>query len=104
MTNATVEPINWAEKYIERLAKDMEEIRGMETRLTNKIDIFNQDLTAKINAVDLRLTEKLEANNRHLTERIDSNNKQTQNLVIAMIIGIGAMTVAITMALITALK
>ena len=60
------EPVNWAEKYIERLSKDMEELRGMEARLT---------------------------------ERIDANNKQTQNLVLAMIIGIGAMTIAIAIAL-----
>ena len=104
MTNAASEPINWAEKYIERLAKDMEEIRGMESRLTNKIDLFNQGLSEKISAFDARFTEKLETNNRHLTERMDASNKQTQNLVIATIIGIGAMTVAITMALITALK
>lgn len=71
------EPINWAEKYIDRLSRDMEELRGMESRLTAKID----------------------GNNRELTARIDSNNKQLQNIVIAMIIGLGAMTVAITIAL-----
>ncbi len=58
--------VNWAEKYVERLASDMSELRGMEARLT---------------------------------ERIDANNKQTQNLVLAMIIGIGAMTIAIAIAL-----
>ena len=60
------EHVNWAEKYVERLASDMSELRGMEARLT---------------------------------ERIDANNKQTQNLVLATIIGIGAMTIAIAIAL-----
>ncbi len=67
------EHVNWAEKYVERLASDMDsikqdmrELRGMETRLT---------------------------------ERIEANNKQVQNLVLATIIGIGAMTIAIAIAL-----
>ena len=67
------QPINWAEKYIEKLSHDIEDIRGMEGRINSKID--------------------------NLQERIDANGRQTQNLVLAMIIGIGAMTVAITLAL-----
>lgn len=85
---STHEPINWAEKYIERLSRDMEELRGMESRLSLKIDDVNKSLTARIDDV-----------NKSLTERIDTNNKQTQNIVIAMIVGLGAMTVAITIAL-----
>ena len=83
------QPINWVEKYIERLSRDMEELRGMEGRLTAKIEANN----AKIDNI-----------NQQLTERIDANNKQTQNLVLAMIIGIGAMTVAMTIAIVVAAK
>ena len=60
-----VQEINWVEKYIDKLSKDMEEIRGMETRLT---------------------------------ERINESNRHMQNLVLAMIIGIGAITIAIAVA------
>lgn len=72
-THAPEQQVNWAEKYIENLSRDMEEIRGMEGRINSKID--------------------------NLQERIDANGRQTQNLVLAMIIGIGAMTVAIAIAL-----
>jgi len=60
-----VQEINWVEKYIDKLSRDMEEIRGMETRLT---------------------------------ERINESNRHMQNLVLAMIIGIGAITIAIAVA------
>lgn len=65
--------VNWAEKYIEKLSRDMEEIRGMEGRINSKID--------------------------NLQERIDANGRRTQNLVLAMTIGIGAMTIATALAL-----
>ena len=88
LQNNSNQTINWAEKYIERLAKDMEELRGMEGRLTERIETVNKDLTERIDSV-----------NKELTQRIDTSNKQTQNLVLATIIGIGAMTVAIAVAL-----
>ena len=64
--NPQQDSINWGEQYIIKLSRDMDELKGMEARLT---------------------------------DRIDANNKQTQNLVLAMIIGIGAMTIAIAIAL-----
>ena len=76
-THAPEQPINWAEKYIEKLSRDMEDIRGMEERINSKFDNMQSDLQG----------------------RIDANGKQIQNLVLAMIIGIGAMTIAITLAL-----
>ena len=75
--NLSQPPVHWEEKYIERLSRDMEGIRGMESRINSKIDNLQIDLQG----------------------RIDANNKQTQNLVLAMIIGIGAMTIAIAIAL-----
>ena len=71
-THAPEQPINWAEKYIEKLSRDMEDIRGMEERINSKFDNMQSDLQG----------------------RIDANGKQIQNLVLAMIIGIGAMTIA----------
>ena len=67
------EHVNWAEKYVERLAIDMDSIKQ-----------------------DMRELRGMEA---RLAERIEANNKQVQNLVLATIIGIGAMTIAIAMAL-----
>ena len=93
------QPVNWAEKYIERLSRDMEELRGMEARLIAKIDANNAEINERIDTNIAKLDAKIDANNKELTERIDANNKQTQNLVLAMIIGIGAMTLAITIAL-----
>lgn len=62
------EPINWAEKYIERLSDDMNEIRGMEGRLTNQISDVNNRLTSQIS----------EVNNR-MNVMIDSFNQKTSN-------------------------
>ena len=69
--------INWQDKYIDKLSND--------------VDYIKKDLGAIKNAV-----VEMEA---RLIERIDANNKQTQNLVLAMIIGIGAMTIATAIAL-----
>ena len=92
--HAPEQPINWAEKYIEKLSRDMEDIRGMESRINGKFDTMQNKFDGKFDTMQ----NKINSMQMDLQGRIDANNKQTQNLVLAMIIGIGAMTIAIAIA------
>ncbi len=80
--------VNWEEKYMERLASDMNELRGMEARLTNQIAEVNSNMNNRMNILIDSFTVK-----------IDNNTKHMNNLVITMVIGICVAVVASVIAL-----
>lgn len=76
--------INWAEKYIERLSQDMEQIRGMEGRLTGQIDDLNGRMNTMIDSFN---------------NKLDDNTKHINNLVITMAIGVGVAVISAVIAI-----
>ena len=86
--------INWAERYIIELSKsmdsikeDMRELRGMEARLTDRMERMNENLNSRMDRMDADLNAK-----------IDTANKHTQILAVTVSIGILAAIITVVIA------
>ena len=103
--------LNWQDKYIDKLSKDMDCISGMEHRLMDYIDRSFAKLDNRIDKLELRMESMdikhnselrdVKTNIEVLREKIEANNKHTQNLVTATIVGIGAISVGVLGVMIT---
>ncbi len=82
--NANNSSINWQDKYIDKLASDMESLKGMEGRIMSYI----ARLETRMDTMYAKRGEEI----RELKTSIELNNKHNQNLVTAAIVGIGATT------------
>ncbi len=79
--------INWQDKYIEKLGSDMDSMKRSIENLQNSMTNMQNSMQNSMTSMEARLIE-----------RIDAQGKQTQNLVLAMVLGIAAMTVAVVVA------
>ena len=90
-THTEQNQINWAERYIMELSKsmdsikeDMRELRGMEARLTDRMDRMNENLNNRMDRMNIDLNAKIDAANA----KIDSVSKHTQILSVTVSLGI----------------
>ena len=99
--------VNWVEKYIDRLSEDMKDIRGMETRmngrfdeLNNRMNEMNDGLNNRMNEMNNRMNEMRDG----LNNKIDENSRHINNLVLAMVVGVGFAIVSAVISLSALLK
>ena len=106
------EQINWAEQFLVKLSRDMDEIKGMETRLLDRMDRMdsrmnrmNSELNGRIDQVNSRMNQmndelnnRMNQMNNELNAKIDSSNKHSQILSVTMMIGILAAILTIVIA------
>ena len=81
------QPINWAEKYIERLSRDMEYIRGMEGRITGQIN----ELNGRMNAMQTDLQGRID----RLDDKIGGNEKHIRVMALTTLAGMIATLLAV---------
>ena len=108
--------INWAERYIIELSKsmdsikeDMRELRGMEGRLTDRMERMNENLNSRMermnenlnsrmDRMDADLNATIDRVNYDLNAKIDTANKHTQILAVTVSIGILAAIITVVIA------
>jgi len=69
------------------------------TQLSAKIDTNIKELSNKIDATTKELNNKTDTNTKDLYDKIDKNNKYINNISVSIIIGVGAIAVALIVAL-----
>ena len=79
--HAPEQPGGWAEKYIEKLSRDMEDIRGMEGRLSGQINDLNGRMTGQINELNGRMTSQISEMNGRMTSQISDLNGRMNTMI-----------------------
>ena len=97
--------INWAERYIIELSKsmdsikeDMRELRGMEARLTDRMERMNENLNSRMERMNENLNSRMDRMDADLNAKIDTANKHTQILAVTVSIGILAAIITVVIA------